>query len=64
MAENKKKSFFFPFRYLQNSFELLLPPQQNYIWKILGIALLNIIICILLEDFVVEFLIFKKLRHL
>ncbi len=47
---------------LQYWFELLLPPSESFRWQILGIAAVNVVICVLLEDVVVEQFIFKRIR--
>lgn len=49
------------FRFLQKAFELLLPPM-DFRWQMLAFAGINIIICVVLEDVIVEYLIFKGLR--
>ena len=43
-------------RFFQQLFELLIPPVQEFRYILLGFAALNILACVLLEDFVVEVL--------
>ena len=43
-------------RFFQQLFELLIPPVQEFRYILLGFAALNILACVLLEDFIVEVL--------
>ncbi len=42
-------------------FELLLPPETSFRWILLGVAAVNVVICVLLEDGFVEYCIFRKM---
>ena len=49
-------------RVFQQQFELLIPPVLEFRYILLGFAALNICVCVILEDFVVEILL-QKLIH-
>ena len=49
-------------RVFQQQFELLIPPVLEFRYMLLGFAALNICVCVILEDFVVEILL-QKLVH-
>ena len=56
-------SLWFHFRWFQKTFELLIPPVAEFRYILLGFAALNIIVCVILEDFVVEILIKKGVER-
>ena len=49
-------------RVFQQQFELLIPPVLEFRYMLLGFAALNICVCVILEDFVVEILL-QRLIH-
>lgn len=51
-----------PFQWLQESFELMIPPKFDFIVIIICLALMNFILAALLEFFVCDYLLFNKLR--
>jgi len=53
-----------PARVFQQQFELLIPPVLEFRYMLLGFAALNICVCVILEDFVVEILLQKLIHRL
>lgn len=52
-----------PAAFLVDQFELVLPPDFNFRYYLLAYAFLNFVASILTEYFVIELLVFKKLRY-
>ena len=55
-------SLFLPARYLQNNFETLLPPSEDFRYVLLGFVAANIVLCVVLEDGFMEYAVFRGLR--
>ena len=47
---------------LQYYFELFVPPNTNYRLFLLGVAALNVALCVIVEDVFMEYVIFRGLR--
>ena len=50
------------FSWLQYYFELFVPPNTNYRLLLLGVAALNVALCVIVEDVFMEYVIFRGLR--
>ena len=50
------------FSWLQYYFELFVPPNKNYRWLLLGVAALNVALCVIVEDVFMEYVVFRGLR--
>lgn len=53
----------YPANWIINALQLIMPPVYDWRTIILAMALLNFLLCFLLESFVVEFLIEKRLKR-
>ncbi|XP_076635003.1 polyamine-transporting ATPase anne boleyn [Colletes latitarsis] len=53
----------FPFEWLSDWFELVLPKSINFRFVLVGYGVANFVISLLVEYFFVDYLIFKKLRY-
>ncbi|XP_055857682.1 polyamine-transporting ATPase 13A3 isoform X2 [Episyrphus balteatus] len=53
----------YPAQWLIDSFELVMPPDQNFRYLLIIYGAVNFIISLILEAVVVEYLLFKKIRH-
>ncbi|XP_046432017.1 polyamine-transporting ATPase 13A3 isoform X1 [Neodiprion fabricii] len=52
-----------PFEWLADQFELVLPPDMGFRYVLLGYGLANFVLSMVVEYFVVEYIIFGKLRY-
>ena len=50
------------FSWLQYYFELFVPPNTSYRWLLLGVAALNVALCVIVEDVFMEYVVFRGLR--
>ena len=50
------------FSWLQYYFELFVPPSSSYRWLLLGVAALNVALCVFVEDVFMEYVVFRGLR--
>ena len=50
------------FSWLQYYFELFVPPNPNYRWLLLGVAAVNVALCVIVEDVFMEYVVFRGLR--
>ncbi len=48
---------------MQYWFELLLPESDWFRWQILILAAINVVLCVVLEDGIVEHLVFRRFRN-
>ena len=49
---------------MQSSMEILLPPYMDYRYLMLGFAAVNVIVCVLIEDVFMEYVVFRWLKKL
>ena len=54
----------YPFQWLQDQFELVLPEDMNFRFILVAYGIVNFIISILVEQYFVEYLVFGKIRYL
>lgn len=52
----------YPFEFLRDNFELVLPPTMEFRWSILIYPVVHFMLSILVEIFLIEHFVFKKLR--
>ena len=52
----------YPAAWIVSILQLVLPPVYDWRGMILGLAAINFLVCLIIETFVVEFLIEKKLK--
>ncbi|XP_059084646.1 polyamine-transporting ATPase 13A3-like isoform X1 [Tigriopus californicus] len=52
----------YPSYYFQSSFETLLPPIEGFRFVMIGFVVANVVICVLTEDYFMEFVIFRHCR--
>ncbi|XP_012139702.1 polyamine-transporting ATPase anne boleyn isoform X2 [Megachile rotundata] len=53
----------FPFEWLANWFELVVPENVGFRFILVGYGVLNLVISLLMENFFVDYLVFSKLRY-
>jgi len=47
-------------RVFQKAFEIFLPPDESFRYQMLAFAAVNVIVCVILEDVIVEYFVFRK----
>eukprot|EP00095_Tigriopus_kingsejongensis_P012017 maker-scaffold982_size73714-snap-gene-0.8 protein:Tk12017 transcript:maker-scaffold982_size73714-snap-gene-0.8-mRNA-1 annotation:"cation-transporting atpase 13a3" len=53
----------FPSKYIQSSFETLLPPVEDFRYIMIGFAVVNVVLCVVIEDCFMEYIIFRQCRQ-